>query len=101
MPVRVGEIAIFPEEHRVTARGHEIALTPREFDLLHTLLRSPRRVFSREALVEHAYGGETVSGRTVDSHIKGIRRQFLVAGTALDPIDTVYGVGYRAAEGHD
>jgi len=86
-----------PAEHRVSVQGHDVELTPREFDLLRALLTSPQRVFSRDELVERAYQGEVhVSGRTVDSHIKGIRRKFAEVVSGFDPIDTIYGVGYRA-----
>ncbi|MEM7158866.1 MAG: response regulator transcription factor [Myxococcota bacterium] len=90
-------ITLNPEEHWVSVQQSPIELTPREFDLLHTLLRSPSRVFSRDDLVEQAYRGQAVvSGRTVDSHIKGIRRKAAEAVPGFDPIETIYGVGYRA-----
>lgn len=92
-----GGLMLSPQEHRVSVRGTVVDLTPREFDLLHTLMQSPSRVFSRDELVERAYRGEAlVSGRTVDSHIKGIRRKFAAVDASFDPIETVYGVGYRA-----
>ncbi|MCA9709507.1 MAG: response regulator [Myxococcales bacterium] len=95
-----GDVTLDVEAHRVHVHGHEVELTPREFDLLHTLLRAPARVFSRDDLVEQAYRGEAlVSGRTVDSHIKGIRRKFAAVSPGFDPIETVYGVGYRARAG--
>ncbi|MCH9681664.1 MAG: response regulator transcription factor [Deltaproteobacteria bacterium] len=95
--LRHGAMTMRPHEHRVTVDQHVVDLTPREFDLLQTLLENPQRVFSRGSLVEQAYRGESVvSGRTVDSHIKGIRRKFAQARPGFDPIETVYGVGYRA-----
>ncbi|MEM9457031.1 MAG: response regulator transcription factor [Myxococcota bacterium] len=95
--LRHGEVSLSPAEHRVSVQGRSVELTPREFDLLHTLLQAPARVFSRGELVERAYRGEAlVSGRTVDSHIKGIRRKFAAVVVGFDPIETVYGVGYRA-----
>jgi DNA-binding response OmpR family regulator len=99
--LRHGPVVLHPHEHRVTAYGRPVELTPREFDLLRALLAAPRRVFSRQALVEHAYRDEAVvSDRTVDSHVKGIRRKFAEAtgDDAFDPIETVYGVGYRARQ---
>lgn len=97
--VRHGEVALDVDAHRVTVRGQLVELTPREFDVLHALLAAPARVFSRDALVERAYRSETfVSGRTIDSHIKGIRRKFDAALSGFDPIDTVHGVGYRARD---
>lgn len=98
--LRHGPVVLQRHEHRVTVHGRRVELTPREFDLLHALLAAPRRVLSRQALVEHAYRDEAVvSDRTVDSHIKGIRRKFAEVGdgdASFDPIETVYGVGYRA-----
>jgi DNA-binding response OmpR family regulator len=98
--LRHGPVVLHRQEHRVTVHGRAVELTPREFDLLHALLAAPRRVFSRQALVEQAYRDEVVvSDRTVDSHVKGIRRKFAEAGEhGFDPIETVYGVGYRARQ---
>ncbi len=97
--LRHGAITLHLHEHRVAVGGRAVELTPREFDLLHTLLAAPRRVFSRQALVEQAYHDDAVvSGRTVDSHIKGIRRKFAEVIEGFDPIETIYGVGYRARE---
>jgi two-component system OmpR family response regulator len=97
--LRHGAVTLHLAEHRVAVDGRPVELTPREFDLLHTLLAAPRRVFSRQALVEQAYRDEAVvSGRTVDSHIKGIRRKFAEVAEGFDPIETIYGVGYRARQ---
>jgi two-component system OmpR family response regulator len=60
-------------------------------------MTSPRKVFGRDELIDRAYGGEAVvSDRTIDSHIRRIRRKF--SGTGCDPIETVTGFGYRMAE---
>lgn len=77
--------------------GQIVPLTKTEFELLWTLFVSPERVFTREVLVERSYENTTVSQRTVDSHIKGIRQKCLALATPWDPIQTVYGVGYKAA----
>jgi DNA-binding response OmpR family regulator len=62
--------------------------------LLRSLMVAPERVYSRSELVERAYGeGQHITDRTVDSHIRRIRRKFSSQG--VDPIETVYGVGYR------
>ena len=98
--LQVGAVRLKIDEHRVAVGDVQVPLTPREFDVLRTLMGSPTRVFTRELLIEHAYRGEAlVSGRTVDSHIKGIRRKFAEHGVAVDPIETVFGVGYRAGGG--
>jgi two-component system response regulator BaeR len=62
------------------------------------LLSAPGRVFERAQLIERAYGGEHhVTERTIDSHVRRLRKK--LADVGLDPIETVYGVGYRLREG--
>jgi two-component system, OmpR family, response regulator len=98
MVLRHGEIAIDVLRHRCTVRETELTLTVTEFDLLRTLLQRPGRVFSRAELVEQTYGvGHHVSERTVDSHLRRVRQKLQAAGE--DPIETVYGLGYRLKEG--
>jgi two-component system OmpR family response regulator len=83
--------------HRCTWQGREIMLTVSEFALLRALLAAPGRVFERAQLVEQAYGtGHFVADRTVDSHIRRLRKKLADAGS--DAIETVYGVGYRMRE---
>jgi two-component system response regulator BaeR len=84
------------DEDRFEARvyGRALALTPVEFRLLGTLAGQPGRVYSRQQLMDAAYRDHSVvSDRTVDSHIKNLRRKLVDAG--CDPIASVYGVGYR------
>ena len=84
------------DEVRFEARvqGNALVLTPVEFRLLKRLAEQPGRVFSRTQLIGAAYTDHrVVSDRTVDSHIKNLRRKLTEAG--LDPISSVYGVGYR------
>ncbi len=91
--IEIGEIRIDTGTHTVTADGEEIALTPKEFELLQMLMRHPEHVFSRNDLLADVWGidyaGET---RTVDVHVGTLR-------TKLEPygkyIETVRGVGYR------
>jgi two-component system OmpR family response regulator len=86
---------------RIDLRRHEchvgeraVVLTVSEFGLLRALLEHPGRVLRRAQLVEMAYGDDHfVSDRTVDSHIRRVRQKLAEAGA--DPIETVYGVGYR------
>ena len=60
------------------------------------MVRHPARLFSRDVLIERVYQGEAyVSDRAVDSLIKRVRRRFLEEGTNVDPIKTVYGLGYK------
>lgn len=71
-----------------------MALTPKEFDLLYTLARKPRQVFSREQLLEQVWGYEYFGEeRTVDAHIKKLRQKLEKVGAKV--IQTVWGVGYR------
>jgi two-component system phosphate regulon response regulator PhoB len=81
--------------HRAFAEGRELDLTPTEFRLLECLLRQPGRAFTRHQLMDAAIGeGAIVLERTIDVHIKTLRRKL---GTA-DLIETVRGVGYRFRE---
>jgi len=78
----------------VRVRGQPMSVTPVEFRLLRKLLAQPGRVFSRQQLMDAAYRDHrVVSDRTVDSHVKNLRRKLAEAG--FDPITSVYGVGYR------
>jgi len=78
----------------VRVRGQPMSVTPVEFRLLRKLLAQPGRVFSRQQLMDAAYRDHrVVSDRTVDSHVKNLRRKLADAG--FDPVTSVYGVGYR------
>ncbi len=78
----------------VRVRGQVLTLTPVEFRLLGKLMAQPGRVFSRQQLMDAVYRDHrVVSDRTVDSHVKNLRRKLADAG--FDPITSVYGVGYR------
>jgi two-component system response regulator BaeR len=88
--------AIDLDEDRFEARvaGRSLALTRVEFRLLRKLLEHPGRVFSRQQLLDSIYDDyRVVSDRTVDSHVKNLRRK--LQRTGVDPIASVYGVGYR------
>ena len=83
-----------PERFEARVHGQRLGLTPVEFRLLHKLAAQPGRVYSRSQLIEAAYTDHrVVSDRTVDSHIKNLRRKLAEVG--IDPIAAVYGVGYR------
>jgi DNA-binding response OmpR family regulator len=88
--IRVGDLEINQAERRVLRAGVEVHLTPTEFDLLVHLAGRPRTVLARERLLADVWGWADASGtRTVDSHIKGLRRKL-----GSDLIRTVHGVGY-------
>jgi two-component system OmpR family response regulator len=92
-----GPLQLDPARHRCTCAGRELVLTVTEFALLAALLAAPGRVLARAQLVERAYGaGHYITDRTVDSHIRRLRKKLADAG--VDPIETVYGVGYRLRE---
>ncbi len=84
------------DEERFEARwrGQRLDVTPVEFRLLRALSAKPGRVYSRAQLLEHLYlDHRVVSDRTVDSHVKNLRRK--LEDTGVDPIVSVYGVGYK------
>jgi two-component system phosphate regulon response regulator PhoB len=83
-------------KHKVTCAGQEVELTPTEFRLLECLLRQPGRAFSRAQLMDAAIEeGAIVLERTIDVHIKSLRRKL---GGKGDMVETVRGVGYRFRE---
>lgn len=87
-------VEIDDERFEVHVQGRPLALTPVEFRLLRKLSAQPGRVFSRPQLMDALYEDHrVVSDRTVDSHIKNLRRKLV--GMGVDPIASVYGVGYR------
>jgi two-component system phosphate regulon response regulator PhoB len=88
------DVRIDRVRHRAHVRDQELDLTPTEFRLLECLLRQPGRAFSRHQLMDAAIGDTVVLERTIDVHIKTLRRKL---GSA-DLIETVRGVGYRFRE---
>jgi DNA-binding response OmpR family regulator len=86
----LGALRVDPASRRVTVDGDEKHLTPTEFDLLRTMAARPGVVFTREQLLAEVWGWRDGSGlRTVDSHIRGLRRKL---GSSL--VRTVHGIGY-------
>ncbi|NEP12587.1 MAG: response regulator [Symploca sp. SIO2C1] len=89
-------LCLDPSACEVTYNSQPIHLTPKEYGLLELFLRYRNRVFSRDAILEHLWSFEELPGEeTVTAHIKGLRRKLKVAGLSEDPIETVYGIGYR------
>jgi len=94
-----GELHVDPEWHTCTWMGKSVALTVTEFLLLQLLASRPGVVKSRNALMDAAYGDDIhVDDRTIDSHIKRVRKKFRIVDGSFDMIDTLYGVGYRFRE---
>jgi two-component system, OmpR family, response regulator len=92
-----GELVVDPDRHEVSYGGRRVTLTATEFALLYALLERPGVVFTRAQLMGRAYDTDVhVTERTLDTHVRRIRAKFRALGA--DPIETVHGVGYRAAE---
>jgi two-component system phosphate regulon response regulator PhoB len=91
--VKMGELQLDSETHRVSFEGKQIKVGPTEFKLLHHLMHHPERVHSRGALLDKVWGDHVyIEERTVDVHIKRLREAL---GDAADMIETVRGAGYR------
>jgi len=92
--VRVHDVEIDPAARRVTRGGEVVHLTPTEFELLHHLASRPGVVFAREQLLSDVWGyGDGSGPRTVDSHVRGLRRKL-----GADVIRTVHGIGYAMGD---
>jgi len=95
--LRRGPLELDLGRHRCSWGGREVVLTVTEFALLRALLGAPGKVFSRDDLVDRAWGpGHAITDRTIDSHVRRIRQKLGAVGA--DPIETVYGIGYRLRE---
>jgi two-component system phosphate regulon response regulator PhoB len=91
--VRVGELSLNPQTYECVLSGEKLDLTRSEFRLLESLMRHQGRVLSRESLIEQIQGeGVNVVGRTVDTHVFGLRKKL---NQYADMIETIRGVGYR------
>jgi two-component system response regulator ChvI len=94
-----GQLVMDPERHSCTWKGEPVTLTVTEFLILQALATRPGVVKSRNALMDAAYDDQVyVDDRTIDSHIKRLRKKFKAVDTAFDMIETLYGVGYRFKE---
>jgi len=93
--IRVGGLEVDTARHTATLKGVPLHLTPSEFDLLVLLARHPGQTLTRQQLMDDLYGAMAAGvDRSVDSHIKNLRRKLGAASQARF-IETVYGVGYR------
>jgi two-component system, OmpR family, response regulator ChvI len=94
-----GRLEMDPARHRVKWAGREVTLTVTEFLILEALAQRPGFVKSRDQLMDTAYQDDVyVDDRTIDSHIKRLRRKFRQVDGEFKAIETLYGVGYRFAE---
>jgi two-component system catabolic regulation response regulator CreB len=100
-PADPGEtpISLDGATRRASVRGRVLELTRVEFDLLASLLESPGRVYTRAQIIDRVWGdGFAITDRTVDSHVKSLRRKLGEAGGEPGMIETVRGVGYRITD---
>jgi two-component system response regulator ChvI len=94
-----GLLRMDPERHVCTWKTEQVTLTVTEFLILQALASRPGVVKSRNALMDAAYDDQVyVDDRTIDSHIKRLRKKFKAVDDAFDMIETLYGVGYRFKE---
>jgi two-component system, OmpR family, response regulator ChvI len=94
-----GQLVMDQERHTCTWKNMPVTLTVTEFLILHALALRPGVVKSRDALMDAAYDEQVyVDDRTIDSHIKRLRKKFKMADNDFDMIETLYGVGYRFRE---
>jgi len=94
-----GQLKMDPDRHACTWKGENVTLTVTEFLILQALAQRPGVVKSRNALMDAAYDDQVyVDDRTIDSHIKRLRKKFHVVDPDFDMIETLYGVGYRFGE---
>ncbi len=97
--VHAGGLVVDLERRRVVADGREVALKPKEFDLLAFLMARPGRVLTREVLLEHVWGYNYAGiTRTVDAHVRSLREKLGDNAEAPRWLETVRGVGYRFRE---
>lgn len=94
-----GRLTMDPARHKVTWSGRNVTLTVTEFLILETLAQRPGIVKTRNQLMDAAYQDDIyVDDRTIDSHIKRVRRKFRQVDPEFDAIETLYGAGYRFSD---
>jgi two-component system response regulator ChvI len=94
--MRRGELLLDKARHMCAWKGEPVNLTVTEFLLIESLARRPGHVKNRDQLIDAAYGEHIyVDDRTIDSHIKRLRRKFKALDNEFSEIETLYGVGYR------
>jgi two-component system, OmpR family, response regulator RegX3 len=94
--LRVGDVTLDPEAHRLTVRGTEVAVPLKEFEVLHLLLANAGRVLTREVLIDRVWGSDYVGDtKTLDVHIKRLRSKVEVDPSAPTRIVTIRGLGYK------
>jgi two-component system alkaline phosphatase synthesis response regulator PhoP len=100
--IRAGQVTIDLDRHQVQVGGEPVHLTRTEFSLLRALAEQPGRPLTRLEMIEKGLGYSYEGmDRTVDSHIKNLRRKLDEAGGAARQVETVFGIGYRLAVGEN
>jgi two-component system response regulator ChvI len=95
----LGDMVLDPDRHSCKWKDKEVKLTVTEFLILSALVRRPGIVKNRDQLLDAAYGENVyLDDRTIDSHIKRLRRKFREVDSSFDHIETLYGVGYKYLE---
>lgn len=99
VPIKAGDLRLYPEYRLVSIQEREISLTAKEFDILSLLVHNPKRVFSYEVLVDLIWHENytVCSRRTISNHVSNIRKKLLAASDAHEYIVSVYGIGYKLA----
>jgi two-component system response regulator ChvI len=98
-PLKRGKLTLDPQRHDCLWEGRPVKLTVTEFLLLQSLAQRPGFVKSRDNLMDAAYDDQVyVDDRTIDSHVKRMRKKFRQVDPEFDAIETLYGVGYRYRE---
>jgi two-component system response regulator BaeR len=91
-----GAVSLIPEMRRAFAGGNDLKLTPTEYNLLKTLLSRPNRIFSRNELINLVQGYEFEGyDRTIDSHVKNLRKKIAAHLPGIEVISTIHGMGYK------
>jgi two-component system, OmpR family, response regulator RegX3 len=94
--LRVGDVTLDPEAHRLTVRGVEVTVPLKEFEVLHLLLANAGRVLTREVLIDRVWGSDYVGDtKTLDVHIKRLRSKIEVDPSSPTRIVTIRGLGYK------
>lgn len=99
-PLEIGDVSVDPHGHEVRVRGETVRLPLKEFDLLRTLMANAGRLVTRDDLIDEVWGIDYVGDtKTLDAHIRRLRRRIEVDPSDPRRIVTVRGVGYKYAEG--
>ncbi|WP_196140921.1 response regulator [Aliikangiella sp. G2MR2-5] len=90
------EMVVNADNHTIQFRGQTISLTTVEFNLFHLLYTNPNRIYSRQQILDQVYSDyRVISDRTVDSHIRNLRKKLAELETPEEPVRSIYGAGYK------